>query len=107
MKTLLIGYEIKKGSFTSEKTGEVIDYNNRILRFITDSGSTKENVGYAPFSEKFKMTDLAKCFGVPETDVSVDAVLQNGLQHEWELAYRPVGDKMACVYVKQKKPETK
>ena len=103
MKTLLIGYEIKKGEFTSEKTGELITYNNRVLRFITDSGSTKDNVGYAAFSEKFKMSELAQCFCVPENDSTVDSVLQNGLQHEWELAYRPVGDKMACVYVKPKK----
>lgn len=105
MKTLLIGFEIKKGEFTSEKTGEVITYNNRVLRFITDTGSNgKDNFGYAAFNEKFKLNELAEMLGVAENETSVDSVLQNGLQKEWDVLYSPGYDsKMVCSFVRPKK----
>ena len=37
MSTILIGFTRKVGTFTSDKTGEVVAYSNRDLRFITDS----------------------------------------------------------------------
>ena len=102
-QTILIGYEIKSGSFPNEKTGELIPYNNRELRFITDAGATKDNIGFASFKEKFKMKDLAACFGVAENDKFVNDVLNQSLHKEFELSYAPRNDGMVCVAARPKK----
>lgn len=103
MKTILIGYEIKIGTFPSEKTGEVIAYDNRVLRFITDSGAKEDNVGFSQFLVKMKLEDLARSLGVPADDNSVNNFLKSNLHHEFELAWAPSNDVMKCVGVRLKK----
>ena len=98
-KAILIGYEIKSGTFPNEKTGELISYNNRVLRFITNDGETKDNIGYAPFEVKFKMADLAKSLGVGEGDGFVNDCLSTNLHKEFEIHWRPVNGSMTCVGV--------
>ena len=46
MKTLFIGYTRKVGSFTNEKTGELVEYSNRDLRFITDANPNTDVRGF-------------------------------------------------------------
>ena len=36
MAIILKGYELKKGSFTNEKTGELVEYNKVDLQFISN-----------------------------------------------------------------------
>lgn len=102
-QTILIGYEIRTGSFTNEKTGELVEYNNRKLRFITDSGATKDNIGFEAFTVQFKMKDLAACFRVGESDKLVDDVLNQSLHKEYELSYAPKNGEMTCVAARPKK----
>ena len=102
-KTILIGYEIKIGTFTSDKTGEVLAYDNRVLRFVTDSGAKEDNVGFSQFKVKLKLADLAKYLGVAANDNLVNDVLKNNLHHEFELAWAPINDSMECVGLRPKK----
>ena len=102
-KTILIGYEIKTGTFTSDKSGEVIPYNNRFLRFITDSGSKEDNVGFSQFIVKTKLADLAGYLGIAANDNLVNDVLKNNLHREFELAWAPINDTMQCVGLRPKK----
>lgn len=46
MATKFIGFKHKKGSFTNEKTGELVQYDNYSLYFIT--GNVPDIVGYYP-----------------------------------------------------------
>lgn len=65
MITKLIGFEVSKGSFTNEKTGELVEYSNRNLNLITDSGEDESHVGYSFYSEKkIKMKNLAKWLNI-------------------------------------------
>ena len=101
--TLLIGYTRNVGQFASKDTGELIDYSNRILRFITNSGASisqpgKENIGFSQFGEKLKLAELAGILGVPEDDKAVDNALNALLQKEVITSFAPVGDKMSLVY---------
>ena len=32
----VVGFETKKGSFTNQQTGEVIDYDNLIIYYVSD-----------------------------------------------------------------------
>lgn len=103
VSTLLIGYQRNVGQFPSKDTGELIDYSNRVLRFITNSGATtaqkgKENIGYSQFAEKMKLADLASILGVAEDDKAVDNALNALLQQEVITSFAPVGDKMSLVY---------
>ena len=51
-----VGYEEKKGNIVDEKTGEVKEYHNYDLHFVTDE---KANVvGHATFTGKARAADL-------------------------------------------------
>lgn len=99
-QTILIGYEIKIGTFPNEKTGEMIPYNNRILRFITDVGATSENVGYSPFKVKLKMQEIAKCLNLAANDSLVNDTLNKNLNKEFDVLWSPRDDSMVCVGVR-------
>lgn len=51
-----VGYEEKKGSFTNKETGEVVEYHNYDLHFLSDE--KKEAVGHIVFTGKAKADDL-------------------------------------------------
>lgn len=102
-QTILIGYEIKIGKFPNEKTGQLVEYNNRILRFISDSGATPENVGYSPFEVKLKMTELAKSLGIGANDNFVNDTLTKNLNKEFEVSFAPKNGAMVCVGARPKK----
>lgn len=99
MKTILIGFTRRIGSFTSDKTGELIEYSHRDLRFITDSGANSDNIGFAQFTaEKMKLGQLASILKVKEDDVSVDNALNALLSKNVNLQFAPVGDQMKLVW---------
>lgn len=89
MATILIGYEVRKGEFTNPKTGELIPYNNRNLRAITNDGEDDNNVGYSAFEEKLKLSDLAKWLGLKETDIGVDTLLKQSINKPVEFKRAP------------------
>lgn len=96
-KTVLIGYEIKTGRFPNEKTGELIPYNNRVLRFITDSGTSLDNIGFSQFEVKLKMEEVARCFGIGLNDQYVNETLSKNLHKEFEVLWAPKNGSMTCV----------
>ena len=99
MKTLFIGYTRKVGSFTNEKTGELVEYSNRDLRFITDANPNTDVRGFSQFVEpKMKLAQLAQILKVPETDEAVDKALTALLNREVNLNYAPLGDKLSVVW---------
>lgn len=102
-QTVLIGYEIKTGKFPNEKTGELINYNNRILRFITDTGATSDNIGFSPFEVKLKMEDIAKSLGIGQNDNYVNDTLNKYLNKEFDVIYAPRNGSMVCVGIRPKK----
>ncbi len=76
--TKFIGYEISIGTFTNEKSGEVIEYSNRNLTFVTDAGADEKHVGFAPFQhKKVKMSQLSSWLNVKEDDKSVNNALDS------------------------------
>lgn len=97
MATILIGYEVRKGEFTNPKTGELIPYNNRILRAITNDGEDNNNVGYSAFEEKIKLSDLASWLGISENDASVDNLLKQTINKPVEFKRAPRNGEFAVV----------
>lgn len=87
MSTIFIGFEIRKGKFLNEKTGEMIPYSNRMLRAITNDGADSSNFGFAAFEEKVKSSDLSKWLNVSEE--SVDNTLKNLINKEVEFKRAP------------------
>lgn len=76
----VVGYEKKKGLFTNQQTGEVIDYDNIILYCINDN---VENVQGCYVSEiKVKRCDFLKICGHNHDDV---------IDHEIKPYYAPYG----------------
>ena len=94
-KTILVGFEVRKGSFTKDGTGEVIEYDNRLLKFITDVAK-KDCYGFDFFSVKLKTEDLVSCLRLRK-DQTVDEVLKSTLNQEYSLDYAPVNGSMVCV----------
>lgn len=88
MANIFIGFEIRKGSFTS-KSGELVNYNKRILRFITDEGADNTHIGFDSFSADLQLEAIASCFGVPANDSAVDDALTRTIQKEVTLRYAP------------------
>lgn len=73
MSTKFIGYKRKNGSFTNEKTGEVILYDNYDLYFIT--GEVPDVIGYYPSSYKVKGNIVRQILGMP-SEVGDDEVIK-------------------------------
>lgn len=97
MSTYLVGFERKKGEFPNEKTGEIINYDNRLLKCITDDGANKDNFGFSGFEVKMKMVDVANSLGVSENGDSVDTSLKNLFRKEIEFIYAPRNNAMTVV----------
>lgn len=67
MYVTIVGSEIKAGSFTDDKTGKLIDYNNLYLYGLqeVDKAADKFSFGFSPVIVKIKNTeeDMKKVFG--------------------------------------------
>lgn len=99
MKTILIGFSRSVGTFTSRQTGEEVSYSNRTLRFITNSGENKDNIGFEQFSaEKMKLSVLAQILKVQETDEAVDKALNELINRPVNTQFAPVGGALSLVW---------
>lgn len=96
-QTILIGFERSVGSFTNKTTGELVDYSNRNIKLITDTGADDTHIGFDFFEEKIKMSDLARFLGVKDTDISVDTALKTLIHKPVELSYAPRKGELAVV----------
>ncbi len=80
MATKFIGFKHSKGDFTSEKTGEVINYNNYDFYFIT--GAVPGVSGYYPSSYQVKGAyTVSQVLGFDEelSDTKIISVLNDML----------------------------
>lgn len=77
MHGTFIGFEIKRGSFTSKETGELIEYSNRIIRIMTAEGEYEENIGYNVFEQKLKRSEIAGFLKIADTEEAVDKALRD------------------------------
>lgn len=101
MSTIFLGFERSIGSLTSDKTGEVINYSNRYLKFATDDGNTDKTFGYSYFEfKKVKMSVLAESFGVKEDDEAVDTVLKSLKLKPVEVVIAPRNNELTCVGIR-------
>ena len=99
MKTIFIGFTRKVGSFTNEKTGELVEYSNRELRFITDSSPNSDVIGFSSFvAPKMKLEQLAQILKVKKNDEEVDNALKALISQEVNTQFAPVGDTMSLVW---------
>lgn len=89
VQTILIGFERSVGNFTNKSTGEFVEYSNRVVKFITDSGSDSTHVGFDFFEQKIKMSDLALFLSVKADDDIVDNALKALIHKPVELSYAP------------------
>lgn len=97
MSTYLIGFERSKGEFPNDKTGELISYDNRLLKCVTDDGNNENNFGFSGFEVKMKMSDVANSLGVSENGNAVDTSLKNLSCKEIEIIYAPRKNVMTVV----------
>jgi hypothetical protein len=86
MAYVLIGYTINAGSMT--KDGQNITWDNRIIRFITDSGSSDFDIGFSPFQQKFKVDELTKFLHVQPN--LVNDTLNHLLNKKVDVVFGPV-----------------
>lgn len=103
MSTIFIGYEIRKGEFPNSKTGEVIPYDNRILRAITDDGADATNFGFSGFEEKIKTSELALWLGVSEKGDFVNERLKQLINKPVEFKRAPRNGEFVVVGFKPAK----
>ena len=96
MSTYLVGFEVKKGQFNNNG-GEAVDYNNRLLNFVTDDGQTANSFGFTGFQIKLKMSEVAVSLGVPERDESVDSALQKVFRKKVDFVHAPKNGKLEIV----------
>ena len=60
----LIGFESQSGQFTSESTGEVINWSNRLLRCVTDESLGQRERGLKIFEQKLKTDFVVESLGI-------------------------------------------
>ncbi len=96
MKTVLIGFTINVGSFKGED-GQPIEYSNRELTFITDSGEDQKNIGFKPYNEKFKLADLARILKVQPNDDIVNDALKVMVNKAVWVQFAPVANTLKVV----------
>lgn len=99
MSTYLVGFEVNKGQFPNDK-GELVDYNNRLLNFLTDDGQSAVSFGFSGFQVKLKMSNVAWSLGVPERDESVNSSLEKIFRHKVDFIHAPKNGKLEIVGIK-------
>lgn len=102
MSTKLIGFGVSKGQFTNEKTGELIPYSNRALRFETDDGAdNKTEFGCTCYEEpKVKASVIAKSLGIADSDDVVNNALKSMLGKDVEVLRIPKNNVLVCVGIR-------
>ena len=73
----LIGFESKNGKFTSDTTGEVIPWSNRIFHCVTDEGLSNTEYGLKVFEQKLKTEYVVKSLGINPN--STEEMIDNAL----------------------------
>lgn len=96
-QTILIGFEVSSGNFTNKTTGELVEYSNRIIKFITDTGADATHVGFDFFEEKIKMSDVALYLGIKADELTVDTALHSLINKPVELSYAPRKGELSVV----------
>lgn len=102
MSTKFIGFGVSKGTFTNEKTGELIPYSNRALRFETDDAAdNKTEFGYTCYEEpKVKASLIANALGIAESDDVVNNALKNMLGKEVIVLRVPKNNVLVCIGIR-------
>ncbi len=85
----VVGFETKKGSFTNQQTGEVIDYDNLIIYYVSDL--KKEVEGLYSSEIKIKSKDIKKILG--------DLNPSDLLDEEIIPYYIPVGNSVVLYHI--------
>lgn len=109
MSTKLIGYDVSKGTFKSDR-GEEIPYNKRVLYMMTDEGTKDTYTGYIPVDKQsIKLEVLASSFGCRVDDAEVDSFLNASLMRECVITFGIVGGKpiVTGFIVKEERGEKK
>lgn len=93
MATKFIGFKRKNGTFTNDKTGEVVAYDNYDLFFIT--GNVPDIVGYYPSDYKIKGNVIRQVVGLDSSagDSDVLSLLHDMINNEVLLNVLNVDDK--------------
>ena len=95
--TILVGFERKVGNFTNKSTGEVVNYSNRIIHFISDDGANSDNIGYAFLDVKLKLAELSSLLNVREDDTSVDDMLKSLINKHVVVKWAPRNGELVVV----------
>lgn len=93
MATKFIGYKRKNGSFTNKDTGELVEFDNYDLFFIT--GSVPDIVGYYPSEYRLKGNVIRQVLGFDSSagDSDVLSLLHDMINQEVLLNVLNVDDK--------------
>ncbi len=80
----LIGFQSQHGQFTSDTTGEVIDWSNRLLRCISDENIEEGEFGLKIVEQKLKKVYVCRSLGISEksSETVVDEALCRILNSE-------------------------
>ena len=75
----LIGFEAQSGTFTSENTGEVIAWSNRLFRCVTDEDLGEREYGLKIFEQKFNTAQVIAALNLNEnsSELGVDSALKS------------------------------
>lgn len=92
----IVGFNSMNGQFTSDKTGEVINWSNRTLYCITDNDLKKNEFGFAVFEQKLKKSQVCASLGFDEnsSEKAVDDALCKLLESKIEFTFGRVGDEI-------------
>lgn len=71
--TRLVGFQAQSGKFTSDTTGELVDWSNRLIRCVSDESLEKGEFGLKIVEQKLKKAQVCKSLGISE-DSSEDEV---------------------------------
>lgn len=93
MATKFIGFKRKNGTFTNDKTGEVVAYDNYDLFLIT--GNVPDVSGYYPSAYKIKGNVIRQIVGLDSSagDADVQSLLHAMINQEVLLNVLNVDDK--------------
>lgn len=80
----LIGFQAQSGSFTSETTGEVINWSNRLLRCVSDENIEKGEFGLKVVEQKLKTVHVCNSLGISitSTEDEVNTALKRVLNSD-------------------------
>lgn len=92
----LVGFNAASGQITSETTGQVIDWSNRILRCVTDEDLAEGDFGFAVFEQKLKKSEVCKSLGLNAnaSDYTVNETLCKFLNAQIEFTMGRVGKEL-------------